>query len=126
MAHGYDAIVIDYLGLMDPGERTNSLYERVTKMSMALHRIAQKNNLLVIALCQLNRGGTEIPKMEHLRESGQIEQDADVIVLLHSDEEKEEYTAIVAKNKTGKCGAIPLWYDREKQHFSVIETRRSE
>ncbi|RJV96817.1 hypothetical protein DWW15_12930 [Subdoligranulum sp. AF14-43] len=126
VAHGYDAIVIDYLGLMDPGERTNSLYERVTKMSMALHRIAQKNNLLVIALCQLNRGGTEVPKMEHLRESGQIEQDADVIVLLHSDEEKEEYTAIVAKNKTGKCGAIPLWYDREKQHFSVIETRRSE
>lgn len=126
LAGGYDVLVVDYMGLMDAGEKTNSLYEKVTKISMALHRIAQKNGLLVIALCQLNRGGTDVPRMEHLRESGQIEQDADVIVLLHNDAEKDEYAAIVAKNKTGKCGAVPLWYDREKQHFSVIDNRRDE
>lgn len=124
VAGGYDAVIVDYLGLMNAGRSGASLYERTTEISLALHRMAQKNRILVVALCQLNRSGAGEPKLEHLRESGQIEQDADVVILLHDG--KEEYRSIVAKNKTGKCGGVPLWYDKEKQHFTVIEKRRAE
>lgn len=124
VAGGYDAVIVDYLGLMSAGRRNASLYERTTEISMALHRMAQRNRLLVVALCQLNRSGTDKPQLEHLRESGQIEQDADVVILLHDG--KEEYKAIIAKNKTGRRGAVPLWYDKETQRFTVLEKRKAE
>ena len=61
--------------------------------------------------------------MEDLRESGQIEQDADLIMLLHNDKDKDEYTVIVAKNKEGITGAVPMRFDGAKQTFYELETR---
>lgn len=129
-AGNYDAIFIDYMSLLELGRKTNNIYERVTETSIALHKMAQKNNLLVVALCQLNRAGVGAPRLEHLRESGQIEQDADVVMMLHNeiiDDEygntKEKFAIIVEKNKTGRCGKMPLDYNKEEQHFYEIDNR---
>ena len=77
-----DVIIIDYIGLMK--SEGNSRYEKMTNISIDLHTLAQQKKITVIGLSQLNRGGAENkPSMEDLRESGQIEQDADVILLMH-------------------------------------------
>lgn len=130
-AGAYDVVIIDYMSLLELGKKTSSIYERVTETSIALHKMAQKNNLLVIALCQLNRAGAGAPRLEHLRESGQIEQDADVVMMLHNEiemndygEEEDNFSIIVEKNKTGKCGKIKIDYNKEKQHFYEIDNRR--
>ena len=76
-----DVAMVDYLGLVKSDGKTR--YEKVTNASLAMHDWAQSTNMLVIALSQLNRGGAgQMPSMEDLRESGQIEQDADEILLL--------------------------------------------
>ena len=86
-----DVAMVDYLGLVKSDGKTR--YEKVTNASLAMHDWAQSTNMLVIALSQLNRGGAgQMPSMEDLRESGQIEQDADEILLLHKDDDKREYT----------------------------------
>lgn len=114
-----EVIVVDYLGLVR--SEGKSLYEQTTNASRAFQRIAKANNLFVILLSQLNRAGNDVPKMEHLRESGQIEQDADAIVLLHDDKERGTYTAIVAKVKSGRTGAVMLQYDKDTQHFAEVD-----
>lgn len=119
-----DAVVVDYLSLVP--EKAASIYERVTKVSLALHTMAQKNHLLVIVLSQLNRAGAGIPTMEHLRESGQIEQDADVIMLLATDRDTHECVVNVAKNKEGIVGAVQMYFDGARQRFSEMEGRREE
>jgi len=79
---GAEIIFVDYLGLIR--SEGKSLYERVSNTSLALHTLALSSNITVIAVCQLNRAGQGEPDMTNLRESGQIEQDADVIILLHT------------------------------------------
>ncbi|MEG1011017.1 MAG: DnaB-like helicase C-terminal domain-containing protein [Ruthenibacterium sp.] len=119
-----DVVMVDYIGLV-PG-KGNGLYEQTTNVSKDFHRIAQRNGFLLVLLSQLNRAGTGVPTMENLRESGQIEQDADAIVLLHDNVEKKEYAAIVAKNKNGRCGAVKLYFDKEKQNFSEVDVRHED
>lgn len=125
-----EIIIIDYLSLIR-GEG-KSLYERVTNISMELHTLAQANRIAVIALSQLNRAGKDEPDMTSLRESGQIEQDADVILLLHEigrsvlDREAggdADRRLIIAKNKEGMTGAIALNFQGEYQRFCECETR---
>ena len=121
-----DVIFIDYLSLLR-GEG-KSLYERVTNISMELHTLAQQSKLAVIALSQLNREGKGEPDMTSLRESGQIEQDADVILLLHQQDSYEEGAQrrdlIVAKNKEGMTGKIELLFQGDVQRFSQLEWER--
>lgn len=132
-AGGYDVVFIDYMGLLDLGRKTNTIYEKVTETSIMLHKMAQKNNILVVCLCQLNREGVGIPRLEHLKDSGQIEQDADVIIMLHSSKQigsqesanpQEEFFVVVEKNKTGRCGTIKLDYEKECQRFFEIDDRQ--
>ena len=100
-------------------------YEKLTNISIGLHTLAQQSQITVIALSQLNREGRGEPTMESLRESGQIEQDADAILLLHApdDIESEERKIIVAKNKEGRVGCIECRFDGTIQRFSELETR---
>lgn len=117
-----DVVFIDYLGLI-PGQGA-SRYEKITNVSQALHEMAQGQKLLVVALSQLSRKGAGcIPTMEDLRESGQIEQDADCILLLHNDKENDKYTVRIGKNKEGITGDLPFKFLGKRQHFSEIETR---
>lgn len=112
--------VIDYLGLLQGDGK--SRYEIVTNISLALHTWAQQTGQTVIALSQLNRGAaTDAPTMADLRESGQVEQDADLILLLHPD--KTTFKVHVAKNKEGICGPIPFEFNGARQRFYQLDER---
>lgn len=118
-----DVIFIDYLGLIKPSSG-KSQYEKVTQTSIELHTMAQVDKILVVSVVQLNRlsNGGE-PDMTSLRDSGQIEQDADVILLLHTpdDNEKHHKTLTIAKNKEGLQGKIEFDFAGEIQKFRVIQ-----
>ena len=118
-----DVVFVDYLGLVDA--EGASRYEKMTNISIALHVMAQTRKMAVIALSQLNREGKGEPDMSHLRESGQIEQDADVILLLHDVGEQEQFARklTIAKNKEGRTGALRYAFDGGKQRFSEYEVR---
>jgi len=130
-------IVVDYIGLMKLGSRAESRQVEVSQISGGLKRMAMSLGVPVIALCQLNRSTEEnpgaVPTMANLRESGSIEQDADVVMLLHrpSYYEKDEQrmsqtTVIVAKNRKGKTGAVELTFDRATAKFAESEARALE
>lgn len=111
-------IFIDYLQLL-AASKAKDRYQQITSISIALHELAQTTGILVIALAQLNRNAAHTsPSTADLKESGQLEQDADAILLLSAD--KEEYQAILAKNKEGRVGEIPLTFDKPRQRFLAV------
>ena len=95
---------------------------------MQLHTMAQTTGRLVVALAQLNRGGDEKPSMHDLKESGQIEQDADAVILLGKKDNCDEsgqvigtkYCFILAKNKRGECAELPITFDGTYQRFKEV------
>lgn len=122
-----DVIVIDYLQLIRGTGRYRDEYGEITEITKALQRLA-KSGVCVIALSQLSRSGEG---MSALRGSGQIEQDADVVMMLDypderdakSDEEKADLAAgrlrviDIVKNKNGRRGSIPFWFSGMQQRF---------
>ena len=115
---GLDLLVIDYLGLMRPSNSKVSRYEAVTQISNDLATMAKQLGKPVLCLCQLSRGAeNEIPRLDHLRDSGAIEQDADNVWFLHRERGKPETQLIVAKARQGEVGAIDLWFDADRCSF---------
>ena len=111
-------IFIDYLQLLTTS-KAKDRYQQITSISIALHELAQTTGILVVALAQLNRNAAHAsPSTADLKESGQLEQDADAILLLSGDEAK--YQAILAKNKEGRVGEIPLTFDKPRQRFLAV------
>lgn len=112
-----EVLFVDYLQLIP--QRGTSRYEQVTKTSLQLHTLAQQSKRLVIGLAQLNRetDGTE-PTLRNLRESGQIEQDADGIVLLGNG--PQGYSFTLAKNKRGIIGKLRIVFDGTYQTFFEV------
>ena len=111
-------IFIDYLQLL-AASKAKDRYQQITSISIALHELAQTTGILVVALAQLNRNAAHAsPSTADLKESGQLEQDADAILLLSAD--KEEYQAILAKNKEGRVGEVPLTFDKARQRFLAV------
>lgn len=116
--HGLDLIAVDYLQLMTPTRRSESRQQEVSEMSRNLKLIAKEFNVPVIALSQLNRGSEQRsdrrPMLSDLRDSGAIEQDSDVVILLHRDEVYNpevrvgEADLIVAKQRSGPTGVVPV------------------
>lgn len=108
------AVVVDYLQLIEGGgSATQSRQEAVAEMSRQLKKMARSLNVPVIALSQLNRGNEartdRTPQLKDLRESGAIEQDADVVLLLNYDKKKPaELNVVVAKNRHGEIGSLKL------------------
>lgn len=120
LSRQYDVILIDYLQLI-AGDDPKS-YDRVTKISMALHTFAQRTKTLVIALAQLRRTNDE-PRMSDLRESGQIEQDADCVMLMHLENEEEAESnrvLTIAKNKSGQRGRCRYRFRGLYQEFEYL------
>ena len=118
--HHADVVFIDYLGLVGTSTVVGSSYERTTLISMALHNMAQKTGIAVIALCQLSRIANKTePDMTALRDSGQIEQDADEVLFIHTPDEdnRKDKKLIVAKNKDGECGAFNIEFIGKYQRF---------
>lgn len=111
-------IFIDYLQLL-AASKAKDRYQQITSISIGLHELAQTTGILVVALAQLNRNAAHAsPSTADLKESGQLEQDADAILLLSDD--GEEYQAILAKNKEGRVGEIPLTFDKPRQRFLAV------
>jgi len=112
-----DVIFIDYLQLLRQAGAKDR-YTAVTQLSMDLHELAQTTGVLVIALAQLSRNAAHAePTNADLRESGQLEQDADAILLLSAD--GEEYYSAISKNKEGEIGYPYLDFDTKTQRFTV-------
>ena len=117
-----NAIVIDYLGLMHDSKGGKSRYEKVTNISNDLKQLARELNIPIIALHQLNREvesrSDPRPTLADLRDSGAIEQDADVAMLLHRNTGTDgkfgnELMLFVAKNRHGKQGGVRFYVDDE-------------
>ena len=123
LSRGYDAVFIDYLQLIQ-GEKGRTRYEEVTGISLGLHRMAQDTGITVVALSQLSRpekggDGMKAPTLASLRESGQIEQDADVVMLLYKETDTPDSRRVlfIAKNKEGEQGKIYLAFDGAHQRL---------
>lgn len=124
LMQGYEIIFVDYLQLLK-GSGENRTAE-VSSISIALHTMAQSLGVTVVALSQLSRQQKgqrrAAPSLSDLRESGQIEQDADLVLLLSLDDPGDpEGLRILSieKNKEGRLGDIPLNFDGQRQLFSI-------
>ena len=124
MQRGYQIIFVDYLQLLQgSGENRTA---QVTAISIALHTLAQSLGVTVVALSQLARQGQNggRPDMSQLRESGQIEQDADVVMILSlEDKENKAGNRVldISKNKEGTCPNVLLAFDGKHQTFSKAQ-----
>lgn len=123
MMRGYELIIIDYVQLVESTGHNRT--EEVTNISLALHRMAQDMRVTVVALSQLKRKGEDsTPDSSDLRESGQLEQDADIIMMLKLkqpdkyDGNREMY---ITKNKEGTCPKITIAFDGKHQRFSKAQ-----
>ncbi len=120
---GYDIVYIDYLQLLR-WERGETEYQAVTRASKQLHTFAQRRGITVVALSQFSRSqDNSDPTMHALRSSGQIEADADVILLLYCSKkdnlDPKTRRLKLAKNKEGICGQIPMLFEGTTQRFSL-------
>ena len=120
-------IFIDYLQLLADG-KAKDRYQAITGISIALHELAQTTGILVVALAQLNRNSAQsLPTVADLKESGQIEQDADAILLLANDvttqnRPEKHYHCSLEKNKEGDLWTLPITFDKEHQRFLEVIT----
>lgn len=112
---GLDVVVVDYLQLLKESDSKQARERQVAQISRALKVLARELDCAVIVACQLNRNAANSdrkPALSELRESGAIEQDADVVILLHHELMNNEPTGmvelVVAKNRTGRLGSVPL------------------
>jgi replicative DNA helicase len=125
-------IVVDYIQLVDSEDARESRQEQIAKISRRLKTLARELEVPVIALSQLNRAvesrEDRRPRMADLRESGAIEQDADIVLLLHRPEYYDANDRpgiaelIVAKNRNGRTGDVPMTFLKNIMRFENIAT----
>lgn len=124
-------IIVDYLQLMSTAKSYDNMVNQVTEISRSLKALAKEFNAPVIALSQLSRavesrGGR--PRLSDLRDSGSIEQDADVVMFIHREdkygensEKKNIVEILVEKHRNGPTGIVELYFDDKKTSFVTIE-----
>ncbi len=126
---GLKMVIIDYLQLMTSGKRVESRQQEVSEFSRALKLMAKELQVPVVALSQLNRGpeqrADKMPALSDLRESGSLEQDADMVILLHRDNAYEKESArpgeadlIVAKHRNGPTKTITVAFQGHLSRFA--------
>lgn len=120
---GLDLLVVDYLGRVEASDRRNNRVEQVSQMARDFKRAARDLDLPLLCLAQLNRAAESQtdrrPRLSHLRESGEIEQEADVVAFLHREEVynkkdqdlRGQADLLVLKNRNGPVGEYPLLWD---------------
>lgn len=131
MEEGLDLVVVDYLQLMTTGERIENRVQEISQISRGLKAIAKELDVPVLALSQLSRAleqrPDKRPKLSDLRESGAIEQDADIVMFLYRDYVYNKETenpnlaeVIVSKHRNGPIGVVNLiWKDEYTRFFDV-------
>lgn len=119
----YDVVIIDYLQLIRPVRQTASREQDIARITADLKHWARRDHRLVVALSQLSRKVEErtdrTPTLADLRESGAIEQAADGVVFIHRLDAGDAVDLIVAKNRNGPTGSIPLRWEGETTRFLV-------
>lgn len=141
MEYGLDMIILDYLQLMEgtsgKGASSDNRVQEIAQISRALKGIARELNIPILALSQLSRAvemnKPAIPKLSHLRESGSIEQDADVVMFIYrksadrnydinslTEEEKHAAEIHIAKHRNGPTGLINLYFDGNTVSFKNL------
>jgi len=133
-------IIIDYLQLMSGGSRfggSDNRTQEISEISRGLKGIARELNVPLIALSQLSRSvesrNPPHPQLADLRESGSIEQDADVVAFIYREDyynpetdRKSIMDIFVKKHRNGPTGNIELYFDKEKQRFRSLDTKHSQ
>lgn len=134
--HNLGLIIIDYLQLME-GRTSDNRVQEVSEISRSLKGLARELNIPVLALSQLSRAvenrSPQIPKLSDLRESGSIEQDADVVMFLYREDREKPDTpnknivqVIVSKHRNGPLGTANLYFNDAITSFSSLEKKHSE
>lgn len=128
---GVDLIVVDYLQLMSTSKNYDSMVNQVTEISRSLKGLAKELNVPVLALSQLSRavesrGGK--PRLSDLRDSGSIEQDADVVMFIHREDKGKDAMdktniaeILVEKHRNGPTGKVELYFDEKTTTFLNLE-----
>jgi replicative DNA helicase len=124
--YGIKALFIDYLSLIPSDSKNLPRHEQVAEVSRILKGIARDLKIPVIALSQLVRDAeNRMPGLKDLRESGSLEQDADVVLFLHREEGEKQITKVsIAKNRDGPTGMVELWFVPEHTRFENYEKHR--
>lgn len=137
-----DLVVIDYLQLMSGGRRIDNRVQEISEITRNLKIMAKEINVPVLTLSQLSRASEQRsdhrPMLSDLRDSGSIEQDADIVLFLYrndyyrdgenvdEDFDKNSGECIIAKNRHGETRAVPLHWQGEFMRFTAKEVKRSE
>lgn len=133
-------IIVDYLQLMSGGSRyggDSNRVQEISEISRGLKGVARELNVPVLALSQLSRSvesrNPQIPQLADLRESGSIEQDADVVAFIYREEyynpdtDRKKLTDIlIKKHRNGPVGSIELYFDNERQRFRSVDSRHQD
>ncbi len=134
--HGLGLIVVDYLQLMSTSKNYDSMVNQVTEISRSLKALAKEFDVPVLALSQLSRavetrGGR--PKLSDLRDSGSIEQDADVVMFIHREDKGKEESErnniaeiLIEKHRNGPVGKIDLYFDQKSTTFVSVDKTNKE
>jgi replicative DNA helicase len=134
--HNLGLIIIDYLQLME-GRSSDNRVQEVSEISRSLKGLARELNIPVLALSQLSRAvenrSPQVPKLSDLRESGSIEQDADVVMFLYREDREKPETpnknivqVIVSKHRNGPLGTANLYFNDAITSFSSLEKKHAE
>jgi replicative DNA helicase len=144
MEKGLGMLIIDYLQLMEGrGKYTDNRVQEISEISRGLKSLARELNIPVLALSQLSRAVEQtkpaIPKLAHLRESGSIEQDADIVMFIYrkasdrnynidelTEEEKTAAEVYIEKHRNGPTGKVNLFFDQDTVSFRNLEKRNLE
>lgn len=118
-----DLVIVDYLQLVR-GRNLQSRVQEVSEISLGLKNLARELKVPVLALSQLSRaveqrGGEKKPQLSDLRDSGSIEQDADVVMFLYrpNEDDRENYGLMIAKHRNGATGELPLYFKGDRTRF---------
>jgi len=130
--HGLGLLVVDYIQLMVPRQRIENAVQQMTEISRSLKGLAKELDVPILALSQLSRAVESrhppIPKLHDLRDSGSIEQDADVVMFIYREDRYKENTdkqniaeILIEKHRNGPLGKVELYFNPRKVTFSSIE-----
>ncbi len=133
--HGLGLIIIDYLQMIQSYKRTENRTQEISEIARATKSLAKELDVPVIAISQLSRAvealGNRRPQLSHLRESGELEQVADLVLFIYREDYYNENTEkkniaeiILSKHRNGPTGTVELYFDKEHSRFVGLEWRR--
>lgn len=130
--HGLGLVIVDYLQLMESSKKSDSRVQEVSEFSRSLKSLAKELDVPVLALSQMSRQveqrPNQLPRLSDLRESGSIEQDADVVMFIYREDKVKKDTGregiaeiLIEKHRNGPTGKVELFFDAEHVRFTSLE-----